>query len=274
MKKNTGKEYEIFVADLCNAILNAELINGQKNIQVEVNKFLTGTNGIRRQFDIYWEYELGGFIYKNIIECKDYQTSISIDRIDGLVGKLRDFPDLKGIFATKNGYQSGAETKARQDGIELLIVRDENDTDWIDKNGTPLVKSIHLNINILHPVAITHFNILGTTDFSLTCTAKSDEILIKNAQTGEEYDLFQLESQLNQNHNQEEYGIFKKEEIFDGQLTYSNKEYPIKGYEVTYKQVPPIKMNTKVTGSLFGVIEYLNQDKKIKVLENGTLIKE
>ena len=57
---NTGKEYEFFVANLQQALLNAETITTQKNIQVEVDKNITDNCGIERQFDIYWEYELGG----------------------------------------------------------------------------------------------------------------------------------------------------------------------------------------------------------------------
>ena len=38
-------------------------------------------NGTERQFDIYWEYSLGGFLYKTVIECKDYASKISIDKI-------------------------------------------------------------------------------------------------------------------------------------------------------------------------------------------------
>nr|WP_200874421.1 hypothetical protein [Ferrovum myxofaciens] len=104
---NNGKEYELFVSSLQQALLNAENITTQKNITVEVNKLILDNCGIERQFDIYWEYELGGLTYKTVIECKDYNSSVSVEKIDALIGKTRDIPDLKAVFATKKGYQSG-----------------------------------------------------------------------------------------------------------------------------------------------------------------------
>lgn len=73
MKKNTGKDYEIFVGDIYKSILLSDEMGfgGQQNIIVEVNKKLKDKNGIERQFDIYWEYTSAGLTYKTVIECKD-----------------------------------------------------------------------------------------------------------------------------------------------------------------------------------------------------------
>ena len=57
LAKNTGKEYEQFVAGLQQALLNAEMFTNQNNITVEVDKIIVDNCGINRQFDIYWEYE-------------------------------------------------------------------------------------------------------------------------------------------------------------------------------------------------------------------------
>jgi len=111
---NNGKDYEFFVAKLQQALLNADAYASQKNIQVEVNKKIVDNCGIERQFDIYWEYELGGLLYKTVIECKDYASTITVEKIDALIGKVKDLPDLKAVFATKMGYQSGAQKKSRK----------------------------------------------------------------------------------------------------------------------------------------------------------------
>jgi hypothetical protein len=100
----SGKEYEGFVAKLQQAILDSEEFTHQKNIKIEMNKIIIDKNGVEREFDLYWEYELGGFTYKTIIECKYYNSTISIDKIDALIGKIHDIPDLKAVFATKQGY--------------------------------------------------------------------------------------------------------------------------------------------------------------------------
>ncbi|WP_407508730.1 hypothetical protein [Acinetobacter baumannii] len=78
MKRNTGKPYEHFVQTLYQAILAAEFtgFGGQKNIKVETNKILTGKNGIKREFDIYWEFTQGGFIYKKALLHKAFEGKV------------------------------------------------------------------------------------------------------------------------------------------------------------------------------------------------------
>jgi hypothetical protein len=155
---NTGKEYEKFVASIQQALLNAENITTQKNIKVEVDKKIIDNCCIERQFDIYWEYEMGGLTYKTVIECKDYTSNVSIEKIDALIGKTRDIPDLKPVFATKKGYQSGAKTKAEKNKIDLLIVREQNDSDWTAEDGTPLIKQICIDMHLCMPAHIHRFN--------------------------------------------------------------------------------------------------------------------
>lgn len=94
-----GKNYEIFVQRLQQALLDSELLTTQKNIKIERHKKIIDNCGINREFDLYWEYELTGVTYKTIIECKDYIRPVSVEKIDALIGKIRDIPDLKPVFA-------------------------------------------------------------------------------------------------------------------------------------------------------------------------------
>lgn len=161
MTKNTGKDYEFFTGKLYTAILASEEmgLGLQKNVNVEVNKILEDSFGNKRQFDIYWEFEIGGIKHKVVIECKDYSSNVSVDIVDSLIGKLRDFPNIRGLIATKKGYQSGAESKAADNGIELLRVREQNESDWIDENGDPLIKEVHINMVLNSPIEVTSLTI-------------------------------------------------------------------------------------------------------------------
>lgn len=71
-----GARYEDFVAKLQAAILASESLTHQKNISVELNKKIKDNAGVVREFDVYWEYELGGLTYKTAIECKDYASKV------------------------------------------------------------------------------------------------------------------------------------------------------------------------------------------------------
>ena len=71
---NDGRDYEQFVKRLQQALLISDQFIGQNNIEIEVNKILRDNCGINREFDLYWEYELAGIVYKTIIECRDRKS--------------------------------------------------------------------------------------------------------------------------------------------------------------------------------------------------------
>ncbi|MDH1068957.1 restriction endonuclease [Acinetobacter johnsonii] len=269
MGKNTGRGYEEFVHSLYKAILKSDELGlgPQKNINVEINKKLASTNGIERQFDIYWEYALGGITYKSVIECKDYNSKISIEKIDALQGKLNDFPNLRGIFATKKGYQSGAEIKAKERDIELLIVREQNDSDWTDINGQPLLREIHIQMNGILPASILEFEPkLPQGEILPAVNAATNEIVINNNDTGESYTVYELQQTLMQGHSEVE-GDFEKELLFNGKVTTPTHVINIVGYRVKYRIHKPVKSDLIIDFSekLLGVVEFLNQGRKAKI---------
>ena len=57
---NDGKDYEIFVATPQKAILTAEEFTNLRNIVFDRNRKRVNSYGVKRECDIYWEYELGG----------------------------------------------------------------------------------------------------------------------------------------------------------------------------------------------------------------------
>ncbi len=275
-----GSEYEKFVQKLQQALLNSESLSKQHNIIVERNKKIIDNAGIKREFDLYWEYELAGITYKTIIECKDYSSKISIEKIDALMGKIHDLPDIKPLFATKIGYQSGAETKAKQNKIDLLIVREQNDNDWKDENGNPLVKVIEINLHALSPATITKFQPFIDRDWVLQNTnidvskplsfgANNNEIFIDNRASGERYSLYDLASTLDSKDNQ--YGSFTNKEKFeDAYIQYDAICFKLLAYEVDYELLPPHTETIVLdyAKELIGVIEYLHQGKITAVFKD------
>ncbi len=282
--KNTGKEYEHFVAELQQAILNAEDLTTQKNIKVEVNKKIVDNNGVERQFDIYWEYELGGLTYKTIIECKDYNSDISIEKIDALIGKIRDIPDLKGVFATKKGYQSGAQNKAEKNRIDLLIVREQNDSDWTDKDGTPLIKRMGINLLVCSPARIHKFepfvngawlraNTTVDPTKPIQLNGFHNEIFIDDIGRGEKYSLHELADKLSPLDNKK-FGVFHKEEKFtDAFIDHKGTRLKLDGYKIEYSLSEPINKPIEIDFSkeLIGVIEYLQKGTKKSIFRNGII---
>lgn len=178
--KNTGIEYELFIQEVQQQLLDLDERNNRKTIEVTQNKKLDDRFGVSRQFDVYWEFELGGSIYRNVIECKDYNSKVSIDRIDAFSSKISDFPNLRGFFATRVGYQSGAESKAQNHGIGLLIIREPESKDWILDDGTPLVREISIKLNLMPPCELLSFvpRMVHKEDEKREISALTNEIFI------------------------------------------------------------------------------------------------
>ncbi len=285
---NTGVEYERFVQKLMQAILDSETQCGQKNIQVRHNEEIPDRFGIKRQFDVLWDYEQGGITYNTIIECKDYNSPVSIEKIDALVGKLADFPTVRGIIATTKGYQSGAKEKAKNCGIEILCVRNQNDSDWVDENGQPLVRRISLNLTMLSAPRIISCNTFidgkyikdNNIDIEKIHISGSlnTEVFIEDKVTNKTYSLYELQQKIA--NKDDDYGIHEKDiEFDDAYIIKQNVKLKLRKLHVVYEIVQPYTETIEMDAAdyIMGVVEYLNQGKKKTIFNmpyEGTKIKD
>ncbi|MCW0322728.1 MULTISPECIES: restriction endonuclease [Pantoea] len=287
MKKNTGKEYEEFVGAIQQSLINAEGMSHLKNIKVEVNKKIEDRNGILRQFDVYWEFNLGGYDYKTVIECKDYASSVTIDKIDAFIGKTQDIPGLRLIYATKTGYQSGAQRKADQHKVDLLIIREGVDEDWTAPDGTPLIKIINLNIIAISPPNITSFSPFVDASwlesqpeldiekinnkFSMTL---NNEVFICNEVTGVRFSLYDLANSLTGKIPDMQYGEGTySEELHNSYLESDDGDLRVKlrGYKLSYEYRKPAKVTSIIDYSkeLLGIVQNYSSGDKQMVFRDG-----
>jgi hypothetical protein len=276
-----GSSYEQFVAKLQQAIIDAEPYAQTKNVKLEINKIIQDRNGIEREFDIYWEFEMGGYIYKTIIECKDYNSTIDITKIDALIGKVKDIPEItKAIFATRKGYQAGAKEKAVQNNIELLIIRQQDDRDWQDNTGNHYLRYIDNKIEIYFPAEVIKFTPIFDMDWirinignlkTIHINDLDKNILIEDNKNQEKYSLYDLRHTVFLK-NETKSGLFTKRILLDDAYIYLNGEkYKIKGYDAEYEVSEPMELGVKIdfSNEFLGVIEYLQKKKKVEVMKNG-----
>ena len=260
--KNTGVEYEKFVRDVQQILVN---IDSRETVEVTHNKILTDRFGNQRQFDIYWEFKYGGVLYKNVIECKDYATAISIDKIDAFVTKVASIPGLMGIFATKTGYQSGAETQAKVHGIGLLTIRKPEIGDWTLDDGTPLVREIIFNSKMMLPCKILEFipKFLEEPKADFELSGWNNEIFIIS--DGDKYSLLELEGKLSKDSSEI---IEDNISLANGFLEVNGKCIAIAGYYIKYQTVPN-QVSTFSINSMDETLAYV-QDH---INQHRTLIK-
>lgn len=115
-----NKTYELFVKDILEKINAAD---NWENIKLEHDIVLTGKSGTKHQIDIYWEFNYGLVTHKVAVECKGYNNPVTKGLIAAFHGVLEDLDGVQGVYASQMGYQSGAETLAKQFSIKLLEIR-------------------------------------------------------------------------------------------------------------------------------------------------------
>ena len=282
-----ASEYETFVSSLYLAVKKAEDITTNfRTIRFVRNKKWRNSYGVKRELDIFWEYQLDDVVHKTVIECKNYETRISIDRIDALVTKMKDIEDnITPILATKTGYQSGAQSAAKHHRIELLIVREQNISDWTDENGQPLIRRVKLRINVSQSATIESYLldldgswIKRNTDIDVSnppdLSGRNDEIIIENEGDGERFSLRELEARLTPPSGSS-HGSFTVKEDFEKAFVIHpvHGKLRILGHTISYTTYPPITTTREIDfgAALVGVIEHLQRGEKKLVFKNGVV---
>lgn len=131
-------QYEQLTQSIYQAILQNESSN---NIQVEHNVDITGRSGVAHQIDVLWRFRQAGIEHTVLIECKNYASSVNLEKVRNFFGVIHDIGNAQGLIVTKTGYQSGAARFANYYGIGLRELRKPNDHDWQGR-----IKDIHITI--------------------------------------------------------------------------------------------------------------------------------
>ena len=104
-----GEEYERFVQDVYR-VLNAN--DGLSDVVVQHNVKLKGISR-EHQIDVYWQFSYGTVTYRVAVECKDYKNPVTAEKIEAFRSTLLDIGNIQGIFASRNGFQSGVNIGVR-----------------------------------------------------------------------------------------------------------------------------------------------------------------
>jgi len=125
---NSGREYEKFIHAIFSAALD---IKGLKNVSIQHDVVLpsktrdAGGAPLKHQIDVYWKFDVANTTYQAIVQAKDWNSRVTKEKVLAFKAVLDDLPGQpRGIMVTRLGYQRGAETFAREHGIELYLLRD------------------------------------------------------------------------------------------------------------------------------------------------------
>lgn len=90
------------------------------DIEVKRNVKIKGKSGVEHQIDVYYEFNVNNITHRVIIECKNHKKRIGKDKIQSFKAVIDDLGNCTGIFASRNGFQSGAKEFAEFSDIELV----------------------------------------------------------------------------------------------------------------------------------------------------------
>ena len=205
MDDNT--EYEKFTQEIYQTLIN---LQGIDTIDVKHNPKIPGKSTQKHQIDVYWEYKIADITHKVAIECKNYNTEVSVGKVRDFYGVLADIGNINGIMVSKEGFQKGAKEFASHYGINLKELRQPREEDWEGR-----VKKIVVNMTMVMPQIKNRFIAIDQDwvkeniklpegdDFSYTIGGMADQIWLVDKNGNNIKNFHQLDQGLPQNWKEE-----------------------------------------------------------------------
>jgi hypothetical protein len=164
-----------------------ESFKDSDNTTIKVNHLVKNTSSNFREFDIWLESKVNNYDIIVAIECKDYKTSIPVEKIEAFNSKCERVNGIsKKIFISSNGFQKDAIGAAKDFNIELYTLEEISNEDvssWISCSKLDILTS---NVKILFPL---HWSLLkngkeidfpySQIDYSIYFEGKKHYIYVK-----------------------------------------------------------------------------------------------
>jgi len=104
-----------------------------------------------RQFDVTIKFRKGLYGHLTVVECKDTERPVPVEKIDAFVTKASDVHANVAVIASTAGFQSGAIETAKRHNINLIQITPSTDIDvaafgaeWGDPTDTLHIKEVSL----------------------------------------------------------------------------------------------------------------------------------
>lgn len=111
-----GNDLESYVEYVYSVLLN---LKGD-NIIVSKKADIQDVFGITHNIDVFYQFEKAGIPHKVAFECKNWNTSVSKEKVAAFAQIVGDMKGTVGIMVSNKGYQSGATKYANAHRIITL----------------------------------------------------------------------------------------------------------------------------------------------------------
>ena len=134
-------EYEKLTQAVYQAILAEEGVEG---IKVEHDVNIAGQSGVEHQVDVSWLFRQATVEHHVLVECKNYSSAITLEKIRNFYAVLHDIGNCQGLMVTKTGFQSGVAKFAEFYRIGLKLLRKPTEKDWEGR-----LKDVKIKIQVI-----------------------------------------------------------------------------------------------------------------------------
>ena len=259
---------EQFVQIVRQALVDGQQLGGYRTISVQPHVKLVDGEGVERQFDLYWEFELDGCVRRNVIACMDYVDEIQIDKANELAVELKSFPELQGIIATRGAIQPGVIKQVQAAGIDVIVVRDEDPVgSWRDASGVPLLREIDIKLHCTVPWRLKSFSpevdkkwceANGISVLHYNCSLK--DVIVDDVTSGVRRSVEEIVDKEGVKERGEHVLRRPYEEAY--LLAPNQPKVRIKGFELAYYGSYSIEDSVRIKPDALGIIEYVGQKRK------------
>jgi hypothetical protein len=127
----SGKLLESIVA------IVQEATKSDSSISIKLNEKIIDLVGNEREIDVLISGSVNLIKVNVAIECKDYSSRVSVDKVDSFKAKCEFLPNIdKLVFVSKSGFQKASIKKAFAYGIDLYTLKEMTDltiTNWFSE---------------------------------------------------------------------------------------------------------------------------------------------
>lgn len=123
-------KYEQFTQYIYQSMLGKE---GMNDVTVQHNRRFRGRSGVEHQIDVSWSFTVATINHTVIIECKNYSSNLTLEKVRNFFAVVHDVGNCRGIMVTREGFQSGAAAFADFYGIRLKLLRKPKLEDFADR---------------------------------------------------------------------------------------------------------------------------------------------
>jgi hypothetical protein len=100
-----------------------------------------------RQFDVTIRFRRGLYQYLTVVECKEYQNPVPVEKVEAFVTKAADAQAHHAVMASTSGFQAGARKVASKHNMSLIHVTDSSEIDLslFGAHWTGIADALHID---------------------------------------------------------------------------------------------------------------------------------